>query len=515
MPFDEAKAQQAIKFIENLKHTKGRWAGKRFKLLPWQLDITKKLFGTVKENGLRQYRTCYVEVPKKNGKSEFGAAVALKLLIADNEPGAEVYSSAVDREQASIVFNVAAQMVRQDSRLLSRLKIIDSRKRMVFHKFASIYAALSADVPTKHGINVHGGIHDELHAHVDRRLYDVLTEGSSDAREQPLNFIITTAGEDKNTICGELHDYAKKVRDGVVDDPTFLPVIYGLEDDEDWQDEENWIKVNPSLGHILDIENIRKMYTDCIEIPRREPNFRRLRLNQWVNVKSRWLPLDKWDACGGEIDIESLRGRICYGGLDLASTTDLNSFCLVFPPIDDDERCIVLWSYWLPEDNMHDRVKKDKVPYDMWVRQGHIRTTNGNVTDYDLIRYEINEMADMFQIKEIGYDPWNATQLAVQLEGDGHTMVQVRQGFASLSNPTKELEGMILGRKINHGNNPVAKWNFNNVVIAQDAAENMKPDKSKAREKIDGIVALIIGISRAMVHTDETSVYEERGIMTI
>ena len=319
--YDSKRANDAINFIQNLKHTKGEWAEKPFKILgpeglKWQRVLIKKLFGTVDENGYRIYRTCYVEIPKKNGKSELAAAIALYLLFGDYEFGAEIYSAATDREQAAIVFNIAAQMVRMSPGLLKRCKIIDSQKRIVIYSTNSFYRVLSREVKAKHGFNTHGVIFDELHAQPDRDLWDVLTEGSGLARRQPLTFVITMAGYDRNSICWELHDYALKVKNGIIKDKHFLPMVYSLKVDKDWEEVANWYKVNPSLGHIINVERFRDAYNEAKEIPAKINIFRRMRLNQWTQQETRWLPIKKWDSCLNFFNKEKLLGKnsIMCGG---------------------------------------------------------------------------------------------------------------------------------------------------------------------------------------------------------
>lgn len=508
--YSERHADRAVAFIRSLTHTKGEWSRRKFNLLPWQERIIRDIFGILKEDGYRRYNTVYVEVPKKNGKSELAAAVALYLLFADNEPGAEIYSAAADRGQASIVFNIAAEMVRQSPVLSKRCKIIDSVKRIVVHRTNSFYQVLSAEAYTKHGFNVHGVIFDELHAQPNRELFDVLTEGSGDARRQPLYFLITTAGVDRNSICWEVHEKARQLLNGTREDPGFYPVILGLEEDEDWENEANWRKVNPSIDHIIDIEKVRSAYREAKEDPAKENNFRRLRLNQWVKQSMRWMQLEKWDACDGRVG--NLIGRACYGGLDLSSTTDLTALSLVFPCGDLYE---VLMHFWIPEDTMRERERRDRVPYSKWVKQGLVTATPGNVIDYRWIRQALNDIAPMYDIKEVAYDPWNATEIVQDLADDGFVMVPVRQGFASLSAPTKELMTLVLGQRLRHGGNPVLRWNVDNLVIRTDPAGNIKPDKEKSTQKIDGAVALIMAIDRAVRHADDRSVYEDRGILTV
>ena len=511
--FDKDLAQRAVDwFPRYLTHTKGRWAGSPFELLDWQKDIIGKIFGTVREDGTRQYRRVYVEVPKKQGKSEIGAGIALRLLFADNEPGAEIYSAAADRDQASIVFNVAAAMVRNNPALSSRCKIIDSTKRII-HNNGSFYRVLSAEAHTKHGFNVHGVIFDELHAQPDRSLYDVLTVGSGDARKQPLFFFITTAGYDRNSICWEVHEYARKVRDGIIEDSSFLPVLYYADDDDDWTSEKTWAKCNPSLGVTIDIESVREACKMAQETPALENTFRQLRLNQWVKQESRFLPMRHWDACPPLTDLD-LDGEEMYCGLDLASTTDIAALVLVHP--NEDGTFDVIPKFWIPEDSLKERSRHDASAYEGWIKCGAMEATPGNVIDYNYIRQTVTDLSEQYQIREIAYDRWNATQLVRDLEDDGATMVPFGQGFVSMSAPTKELLNLVLAHRIRHGGHPVLRWMADNMVVRKDPAGNLKPDKEKSTEKIDGMVALIMALDRAMRHEGEgASIYETRGLITI
>lgn len=517
MPYDETKADKAVKFIKRLKHTKGRWAGVPFTLLPWQEnEIIRPLFGTVKEDGTRQYRFCYIEVGKKNGKSEIAAAIALYLLLADGEISAEVYNAAGDRDQASIVFDVAAQMVRQDKTLIKRCKIIDSRKRIVAHKTNSVYIALSKETYTKHGLNPSGVIIDELHAHKTRELYDILIEGTDTARQQQLIFIITTAGiHDIHSIGWEVHEYAKQVKKGIIKDPTFLPIIYAANQKDDWTNEKIWKKANPSLGHIFTIDKLKNHYNQVKDNPARQNNFRRFRLNQWVGQVNRYFPMDKWDACGKvKFDPNALVKRRCYGGLDLSSTMDLTAFVLVFPPEDKNEKWKIIPKFYIPEDTVLKKTNTDKVPYLIWKRAGYITVTPGNVIDYEFIRKDIQNASNIYNLKEVAYDPWGAVQLATKLqEVDGIIMVEHRQGFKSMSPPTKECHKMIMSKEIAHNNNPILRWCADNFVAKIDAAENVKPDKEKVTQRIDGIVALIMALGRAILYYQKRkSIYETSGL---
>ena len=510
--YDKAKADRAVKFIENLCHTKGKWAGKRFWLLPWQEQLIRDIFGIVKPDGYRQFRTAFVEICKKVGKSELAAAVALYLLYADNEPSAEVYGAAADRQQASIVFDVAKQMVEMSPALLKRSKLMTATKRIVNY---GNYQVLSAEVGGKHGFSVSGLVFDEIHTQPNRQLYDVLTKGSSDARQNPLHFIITTAGTDRHSIAYELHTKAVDILEGRRVDPTFYPVVYGLKDDEDWEDEANWYKVNPSLGYTVDIERLRDAYREAKQNPADEVTFKWLRLNMWVSSTVAWIPDAIFMKGNEEIDLAALEGRDCYGGLDLSSTGDITALVLMFPPRDEDEKYILLPFFWVPEETIPQRVKAASVPYDIWERQGYLLSTEGNVIHYDFIEKFINDLAEKYHIVEIAVDRWNATQMIQNLEGDGFTMVPFGQGFASMSGPTKDFYRLLMEGKIIHGGHPVLRWMAGNVVVDTDPAGNIKVTKAKSKEKIDGIVAAIMALDRCIRNQTEPqgSVYDERGLL--
>lgn len=512
--YDKKKADRAVTFIENLCHTKGKWAGTPFWLLPWQEQLIRDIFGIVKPDGNRQFRTAFVEICKKVGKSELAAAVALYLLYADNEPSAEVYGAAADRQQASIVFDVAKQMVEMSPALMKRSKLMAATKRIVNYGNAGYYQVLSAEVGGKHGFSVSGLVFDEIHTQPNRQLYDVLTKGSSDARQNPLHFIITTAGNDRHSIAFELHTKAVDILEGRRVDPTFYPVVYGLKDDEDWEDEANWYKVNPSLGYTVDIERLRDAYREAKQNPADEITFKWLRMNMWVSSTTAWIPDAIYMRGNEPIDMEALEGRDCYAGLDLSSTGDITALVLMFPPRDMDEKYIVLPFFWVPEDTIPRRVKANSVPYDVWEKQGHILATEGNVIHYDFIEKFIYDLAEKYHILEIAVDRWNATQMIQNLEGEGFTIVPFGQGFSSMSAPTKEFYRLLMEGQIIHGGHPVLRWMAGNVVIDTDPAGNIKVTKAKSKEKIDGIVAAIMALDRCIRQEGQGgSVYDERGLL--
>lgn len=512
--YDKKKADRAVTFIENLCHTKGKWAGTPFWLLPWQEQLIRDIFGIVKPDGNRQFRTAFVEICKKVGKSELAAAVALYLLYADNEPSAEVYGAAADRQQASIVFDVAKQMVEMSPALMKRSKLMGATKRIVNYSNAGYYQVLSAEVGGKHGFSVSGLVFDEIHTQPNRQLYDVLTKGSSDARQNPLHFIITTAGNDRHSIAYELHTKAVNILEGRRVDPTFYPVVYGLKDDEDWEDEANWYKVNPSLGYTVDIERLRDAYREAKQNPADEITFKWLRCNMWVSSTVAWIPDAIYMRGNEPIDMDALAGRDCYAGLDLSSTGDITALVLIFPPRDEEEKYVLLPYFWIPEETIPRRVKANSVPYDIWEKQGYIMSTEGNVIHYDFIEKFIMDLSEKYHILEIAVDRWNATQMIQNLEGEGFTIVPFGQGFSSMSAPTKEFYRLLMEGRIIHGGNPVLRWMAGNVVIDTDPAGNIKVTKAKSKEKIDGIVAAIMALDRCIRQEGQSgSVYDERGLL--
>ena len=512
--YDKKKADRAVTFIENLCHTKGKWAGTPFWLLPWQEQLIRDIFGIVKPDGNRQFRTAFVEICKKVGKSELAAAVALYLLYADNEPSAEVYGAAADRQQASIVFDVAKQMVEMSPALMKRSKLMGATKRIVNYSNAGYYQVLSAEVGGKHGFSVSGLVFDEIHTQPNRQLYDVLTKGSSDARQNPLHFIITTAGNDRHSIAYELHTKAVDILEGRRVDPTFYPVVYGLKDDEDWEDEANWYKVNPSLGYTVDIERLRDAYREAKQNPADEITFKWLRCNMWVSSTVAWIPDAIYMRGNEPIDMDALAGRDCYAGLDLSSTGDITALVLIFPPRDEEEKYVLLPYFWIPEETIPRRVKANSVPYDIWEKQGYIMSTEGNVIHYDFIEKFIVDLSEKYHILEIAVDRWNATQMIQNLEGEGFTIVPFGQGFSSMSAPTKEFYRLLMEGRIIHGGNPVLRWMAGNVVIDTDPAGNIKVTKAKSKEKIDGIVAAIMALDRCIRQEGQRgSVYDERGLL--
>lgn len=507
-------AKRAITFVEEYtKHSKGELAGKPFILEDWQKEIVAEIFGWLSiADGIRRYRLVYIEVPRKNGKSTLGAAIAAYLLTADGEAGAEIYSAAADKEQAAIVFREASQMILQCPELSELCDV--QKNAIVVPTTVSVYRVLSADAFTKHGLNAHGILFDELHAQPDRELWDVLTT-SVGSRRQPLIFAITTAGYDKFSLCYEIHSYAKKVRDGIVDDPTTFVRIYAADEKDDWKSPETWKKANPNLGVSVKLSFLEDECKKAQEIPAYENTFKRLFLNIWTEQETRWMSVETWDACDKDLpDESSVHGMGAYIGLDLASTTDIAA-CICVVPFEDGTFAIYP-RFYIPKEKAKERSKRDRVPYEQWINDGLLIATPGNVIDYDYIRNDIVEWSESFEIHEAAYDPWSATQIAIQLQGEGMTVVPFRQGFATMSGPTKHFGALVAQGRIRHGKNPILRWMFSNVAVDTDAAGNIKPSKKKAVEKIDGIVGSIMGVGRATLSPDSgESVYAKRGMISL
>lgn len=520
--FVAALADRACHFFEwFLTHVEGEWAGRAFELEWWQRAIVRCVFGWVNERtGLRRYRSVFLFLPRKNGKSTLAAGLALYLLVADDEPGAQVYSAASDKEQATIVFTMAKKMVAQSAELTSRTTTFKSS--IAHHESGSLYKVISSDAGTKHGYNAHGAVIDELHAHKNRDLFDVLTT-SMGARREPLAVITTTAGYDRQSVCFEQYQYAVKVDRGEVVDPTYLPVLFEIKPGEDWQDERVWERVNPNLGITIKREFLRAEFAKAREVPRYEHTVRRLYLNEWTQQKTRWLSPALWKRNIGESRTpqwwRALRRRECYIGIDLSSTRDLTAMVMVFPNAERN-RFIVVPRFWLPGETAIERSRNDKVSYVQWINEGHITETEGSATDQSAIRLAVQRAGELYDVREVAVDRWEATRLIGELEDDGFVAFAHGQGFASMSEPSKALERCLLAQQIEHGGNPVLEWNATNAAVSTDPAGNIKPAKDRSADRIDGLVATVMALGRAMLVRDvkaDQSVYkrQNRGIEVI
>ncbi|MFQ5625858.1 MAG: terminase large subunit [Methyloligellaceae bacterium] len=495
--FSEQHGLHVVEFCRRfLRHAKGRWAGKPFELMDWQRDkVVMPLFGWRREDGRRRFKSADIWVPKKNGKSSLAAGIGLYGLVADGEEGAEIYAAACDRDQAGIVYGTAADMVAASPSLKSRLVTRRSAKTIRLGTSAW-FRALSAEYTTHEGINAHYVIVDEIHAFDERgrSLFRTLYHSGA-ARLQPLRIVISTAGDDQDSIGYEQYEIAKSLIDGTSKDITSFAYIAEAGPEDNWSHRRTWKKANPSIGEIIRVEEMTEEYEKAKRSPRLKADFERYRLNRWVNTANPWLSAEAWDACGGNLDINDFEGRDCWGGLDLAAKMDLTAFVLCFPDEDDSECVSFFCWFFLPEDRIREG---DTIGYSQWVKDGHITATPGNVTDYGFVEETIKECAARFRLREVAYDPWNATDIAVRLQDEGLQMVQFRQGYHSMNEPSKEFERRVLSGKVRHGDNPVLKWMSRNVTVKEDPAGNIKPVKPERRtNKIDGIVAAIMALGRA------------------
>ena len=511
--FDPDAAQHVIDVFHNLfVHIEGSFAGKHFLLELWQQSILANVFGWKRPDGMRRYREVFVYIPRKNGKTPFGAGILNYVLFFDNEPGAQIYGAAGEKEQAALLYRHATGMISREEELSSRCKVYRAFKSIqLLSDPGSTYKVLSADADTKHGGNPHLVILDELHVQKNRELVDVFTTSfASEGRKQPLFISFTTADfEREGSICNEKHDYAKKVRDGIIKDDAFLPVIYEATLEDDWTDPKVWKRVNPNLGVSVSMDYLKRACAKAKEMTSFENTFKRLHLNIRTEQAMRWLKMDKWDACNAPVDEKMLEGKECYMGLDLASNKDVAAAVMLFPA--DDGSYDVVPRFWIPRDNAAARDKRDRVPYTAWARDGYITMTEGDMIDYDVIRRDICELGERFNILEISIDRWAATHLITQLSGDGHEMVPFGNGFHDMNAPTQELEVLVCSGRIRHGGNPVLRWMASNVAIETNATDYIKPSKKKSTEKIDGIVALIMAIGRSLERDENEgrSVYDD------
>lgn len=514
--FDYEAADRALGFYRFLRHSKGEWAGTRFELQPWQQFIIGSIFGWKRADGTRRFRTAYNEVPRKNGKSTISAGVGLYLLIADGEPGAEIYSAATKRDQAKIVWSEAARMVKRSPALAKRIKVYEGKGNMHVEATVSKFEPLGADADTMDGLNVHGAIIDELHAHKTRQVWDVL-ETATGSRRQPLIFAITTAGADQNSVCYEQHDYAERILRGTVRDDSYFCYISTIDKDDDWTNEAVWRKANPNYGISVKPDDMRRLCQQALEMPSKQNAFLRLRLNVWTQQVERWISLPLWDEQAGQVAEDKLVGRTCYGGLDLSAVSDLTAWVMVFPRDDDPEEIDVLCRFWCPEAQLNNTQNRYRDQYRAWAKQGYLKTTPGDAIDYSFIKAQILQDAQKFRLVDLNIDRlFQAHQLATELIDEGLVVVGMGQGFTSMGVPMKEFERRLLARKIHHGGNPVLRFMADSVVVKRDPSDNLKVDKANSQARVDGIVALVMALDRAMRHEQpKRSIYEERGLRSL
>lgn len=517
--FDARAADRAAAFFpQHLRFTEGEWAGKPFVLEAWEEhDIVRPMFGWKREDGSRRYRVVYVWVPRKNGKTELAAGIALLILVGDGEMGGQVYSIAADKDQAKIVFNKAVAMVNWSEALSRSLTCF--KTSIWCADLSAAFKPLSGTPEGKHGLNMSGLVGDEIHEWRDGRLYTFVHQSAA-ARRQPIEFLISTAGE-RSGYGWEAWDYCLKVKAGEIDDPETLVVIYAADPEDDWTDPAVWAKANPNLDLSVKREYLAAECQKARELPRLENDFKRYHLNIWTEQAVRWLPLEAWDECGHpppalkssagarvanqrwQVLAEGLAGRYATAGVDLSATTDLTALVWTFPPEEEGGVWIVIPRFFMPESRIPERVRRDRVPYDEWARAGALTATPGNVADYAFVKHRLFADAEVFKAGKIAIDRWNATQMAVELQAEGLEVELFGQGYASMSEPSKELERLVLDRRIDHGGHPVLRWCARNVAIDTDPAGNIKPAKDKSTERIDGIVAAIMGIGVAIQGREE------------
>jgi len=515
---DTELARRIINFISLLKHTGGNLGGVNFQALPFQVLFTLETLAVLrKKSGYRKHTTSILFLPRKSGKTELIAALNVWMLFGDKEKQKENYIIASETQQATILYNAMVAMIKQAPTLMAKVDIWKSTKTIEKNNsdFRDIFKVLSSNYSSKDGYKSSCLSADEPHSYPDSSLYDVMTESMAH-REQPLSILLSTAGYNQQGFFKRLLDYAIQVKDGVIKNDNMYLMHFGMEEGEDWKDENVWRRVNPALGYGVKMDYLRDKFLKAQHSGEEYTSFLTKHLNVWTSSSVTWITTEKWNnSFKYEIDEDDLIGKECYGGLDLASTTDIAALVLVFPKENDEYD--VLCRFWIPEDNMRERSRKDKVPYERWVNKGLITATDGNVIDYSFIEHQIKNDCAKFDVKEIAYDRWNSSSLVTNLENEGISqMVQFGQGFGSMSAPTKQIETLVLQKKLNHGNNEVLTWMMSNVAIKRDPADNLKIDKSKSSEKVDGMVALAMALGVKLITKPASeNIYEKRGMLIL
>lgn len=516
--FDRAAAEHVTQFFGFLKHSKGEWAGQPFRLEPWQQFLLWVLFGWKRADGLRRFRTAYIELPRKNGKTQLVSGMGLYLMVADGEPGAEIFSAATKREQAKLCWGEASRMVKASPALGRMVKEWRASSTLTVEATASRFMPLGADADTMDGLNVHGALIDELHAHRTSAVVDVL-ETATGARRQPLIVEITTAGYDRESICWQHHEYSRQVLEGgIVDDSWFAFIAAADEADyERWDEPEIWRKANPNLGVSVKLDDLQRKAEKARHMPSAQNAFMRLHLDIWTQQSDRFIDVALWDANDlGRVSDETLLGRPCYGGLDLSAVSDLTAWVLAWPREEDPETLDVVARFWCPEARLTADDNRYREQYQGWVRDGWLTVTPGNAVDYGFVRKQVLEDASRFKLVDLNVDRlFQGYQLSQELLDEGLQVFGMGQGFYGMAGPMKELERRLLAHKINHQGNPILRWMANNLAVRQDPAGNLKPDKAESQGRIDGIVALLMALDRAMRREDTGSVYEERGLLVL
>jgi phage terminase large subunit-like protein len=507
----EQHGLDVINFVEGFcRQSKGRWAGKALELFDWQKSMLMRLFGWRKPDGRRRFRKCHLEIAKKSGKSTLTSALALYMLLADGEAAPEVYLNAVDRDQASIIFDECVRMVEFSPTLKRRVQIIASRKVILAGHGRLV--ANSAESAKQDGLSPSGCIFDEVHRQPNRFLWDVF-EYAGVAREQPLTISLTTAGETEGELWHELREYAEKTEAGITGDITFLGIIYRADPEADIDDPETWKAANPSLGLTIGIDDFRRDLEEAKQVPAKLGLFKRLRLNIIAAGEDRYIDIELWNARDDWPDVEA--GADCYLGLDLSSRDDLSALVMLTGDFASGFRLEA--RFWLPRDEIERLERTHQMPYRTWAEEGLIRLTPGNAVDYDFIEQEIIEISTTFNVVKLGLDPWNAKRLGQSLlNTHGLPVVEVRQGYATLTDPTKRFHELVRSGKIHHGGHPIMRWHASNCVIMMDPAGNWKLDKRKRNRKIDGIAAAICALAVAIEHPEEAScVYDTPGQLAL
>lgn len=508
--FDKKAAMRAIHFIEKLKHTKGEWAGQRFRLEPWQQFVLWNIFGWKNADGTRRFRYAYIEIARKNGKTALSAGIGLYMLFADGESRPEVYSAATVKDQAKICFSDAVEIVKATD---LKNYLTPYRNSIVYDLKGGMMKPLSSDYGTHDGLNPSCGIIDEFHAHKDSGMFDVI-KSAFGARRQPLMFIITTAGFDKSGVCYAYRENVIKVLRGVNEDDSLFGIIYTLDDKSEWDDPKMWIKANPNLGVSLSADYLADQVKDAKNRPEAVRNVMTKNVDLWVDAERTWILDDAWQKCIGTTDPADLKGCACWGGLDLSNVSDITAYVLLFH---ENDRFQLLPHFWIPEEKMLEKIRKENINYDKWVAEGYVTVTPGNVIDYDFVKADILRIVADYDLRTSAYDRWNSSQTIIDLQNEGMECNPFGQGYGSMSAPTKEFEKLVLTGKIEHFGNPVLRWMLASTLVKTDPAGNIKPDKEKSTQKIDGIVASIMALGEWMTAQtdDESNPYENRGLLTL
>lgn len=505
--FDRNAALRALKFIQNLKHTKGEFAGRKFLLEPWQQFIIWNIFGWKLADGTRRFRYAYIEVARKNGKTALSAGIGLYMLYADGENRPEVYSAATTIKQAKICFEDAREIV-----LNTDLKrYLNVYKHSVEYPLKSgCFQALSSEDGTHDGLNPSCAIIDEYHAHRDSGMFDVI-KSAFGARKQPLMFIITTAGKSRNCACYAYRRNVINVIQSVSQDDKLFGIIYTQDSQEEWDQPGKWVKSNPNLGVSFSVDYLIGEINDAKNRPEAVRNVMTKNVNLWVDAEKTWILNEMWMKCGGVTPIDSLKGCKCWGGIDLSNVSDVTAFVLLF---NENDKFQLLPFFWIPEEKMLEKIRKENINYDLWVRDGYVKVTPGNVLDYGFVKADILKIISDFNLQSTSYDRWNSSQIIIELQDEGMKLNQFGQGYGSMSSPTKQFEVLVLTEKLEHFNNQVLSWMLASTLVTTDPAGNIKPDKQKSSQKIDGIVASIMALGEWMTAQADKSAnpYSNRGL---